>query len=211
MRDVFLGLHEGLFADTLLRWLYFFSGLLGTAMIATGMISWTVKRRPQQLKNANGPSLGHRLVENLNIGTIVGLPIAIAAYFWANRLLPLDIANRGNWEVHCLFIMWLLALLYPLLRPAARAWSEEWWFAAAAFCLLPLLNALTTERHLLNSIANRDWVFAGFDLTMLASGIVFAYAAIKLRRRADASLPLATRKNSALNISEHLSLAQEPI
>lgn len=209
VRDVFLGLHEGLFADTLLRWLYFLSGLLGTAMIATGMILWTVKRRPQQLKNASGPSFGYRLVENLNIGTIVGLPMAIAAYFWANRLLPLELANRGEWEVHCLFILWLLALLYPLLRPAARAWIEELWFAAAAFGLLPLLNALTTERHLLNSIANRDWVFAGFDLTLLAAGILFAYAAIKLRRRAAVSPPLATGKTISRKVGDRLSLGQE--
>ncbi|MET0355648.1 MAG: PepSY-associated TM helix domain-containing protein [Cellvibrio sp.] len=182
IRDTFLGLHEGLFADTVLRWLYFLSGLLGTAMIATGMILWTVKRRPQQLKQATGPDFGHRLVESLNLGTIVGLPIAIAAYFWANRLLPIDFAARKDWEINSLFIVWLIALVYPLVRPIMRAWTEQLWFAATAFCLLPVLNAFTTDRHLLKSIANNDWVFAGFDLTMLAAGILFGYAAIKLQK-----------------------------
>ena len=88
---------------------------------------------------------------------------------------------------------------------------EELWFAAALFGLLPLLNTLTTERHLLNSIATRDWVFAGFDLTMLATGIVFAYAAIKLRRRADASPSLAAKKNISRKGSDPLLLTQEAI
>src|SRR5690606_38047644 len=43
--SVLLGLHEGIFADRLLRWLYFASGLLGCALIATGLVLWSVKRR----------------------------------------------------------------------------------------------------------------------------------------------------------------------
>lgn len=183
VRDTFLGLHEGLFANTLLRWLYFLSGLLGTAMIATGMILWTVKRRPAQLKKTNGPDLGHRVVESLNLGTIVGLPIAIAAYFWANRLLPIDFAARSNWEVHAMFLVWLATLLYPLTRTIMRGWVDLLWVAAAAYGFLPIVNALTTDRHLANSLAQGDWLFAGVDLTLLITGALFAVAAAKLQRR----------------------------
>lgn len=183
VRDTFLGLHEGLFANTLLRWLYFLSGLLGTAMIATGMILWTVKRRPAQLKKTNGPDLGHRVVESLNLGTIIGLPIAIAAYFWANRLLPIDFAARSNWEVHAMFLVWLATLLYPLTRTIMRGWVDLLWVAAAAYGFLPIVNALTTDRHLANSLAQGDWLFAGVDLTLLITGALFAVAAAKLQRR----------------------------
>ncbi|PSD23687.1 hypothetical protein C7E12_22225, partial [Stenotrophomonas maltophilia] len=31
-------------------------------------------------------------------GTVAGLPIAFAAYFWGNRLLPLQIAERSSAE-----------------------------------------------------------------------------------------------------------------
>jgi uncharacterized iron-regulated membrane protein len=183
VRDTFLGLHEGLFANTVLRWLYFLSGLLGTAMIATGMILWTVKRRPVQLKKANGPDFGHRLVESLNLGTIVGLPIAIAAYFWANRLLPASFAARSDWEVHAMFLVFLATLLYPLTRNIMRGWVDLLWLAAAAYGFLPIINAMTTDRHLANSLAQGDWLFAGVDLTFLTIGILFAVAAVKLQRR----------------------------
>lgn len=179
--DVFLGLHEGLFANTGLRWLYFFSGLLGTAMIATGMILWSLKRRPAQLKKVDGPDFGYRLVESLNLGTVVGLPIAIAAYFWANRLLPVDMANRAQWEVHAMFLVWLACLLCPLLRPVQKGWRELLWVAAVAYAGLPLLNAATTDRSLWHSLQQQDWVFAGIDLTFLGIALFFSTAAYRLR------------------------------
>lgn len=182
-RDVMLGLHEGLFAGPVLRVLYVFSGLLGAAMIATGLVLWTVKRRQRIEKARLVPHFGLHLVERLNVATIVGLPVAIAAYFWANRLLPLDLANRADWEVHSLFLVWLAMFLHATLRPANRVWAEQSWLAAAAFGLLPLLNALTTERHLAASLSGGDWVFAGFDLTMLALGCVFAAIAWRIERR----------------------------
>ncbi|PKG85079.1 hypothetical protein CXF85_05595 [Colwellia sp. 75C3] len=177
----FFSLHEGQFAGPVARWIYFFTGLIGTAMIASGLILWTTKRKPQQMKKANGPDFGYRLVEQLNIGTIVGLPIAIAAYFYANRLLPIDMIDRVNWEANIMFISWALLLIYPALRPANKAWSEQLQLAALVYMALPLVNLLTTDKHLINSLVQQDWGFAGFDLTFLAVGACFAFAAYKYK------------------------------
>ncbi|CAN7389541.1 PepSY-associated TM helix domain-containing protein [Acidovorax sp. LjRoot117] len=189
-QDVLLALHEGRFAGPVLRWLYFASGLLGCAMIATGLVLWTAKRRAQQDKRAKAggkPEFGFRLVECLNIGTVAGLPVAVAAYFWANRLIPADFATRREWEAHVLFITWGVLLLYLALRTPLRAWLESLWLAAAAFALLPLLNALTTDRHLGVTLPAGDWVLAGFDLTMLALGVCLAVAARRVHRRQRAA------------------------
>jgi uncharacterized iron-regulated membrane protein len=177
----FISLHEGQFANTLVRWIYFITGLIGTAMIASGLILWTTKRKPKQMKQANGPDFGYRLVEQLNIGTIVGLPIAIAMYFYANRLLPVELVDRREWEAHVMFISWALLLLYPAFRPAMKAWSEQLLLAAGLFMALPIVNALTTDKGLGQSIAHQDWNLAGFDLTMLVTGGCFAFAAYKYR------------------------------
>ena len=176
-RGLFLSLHEGLFAPIVLRWLYFMSGLLGAAMIATGLVLWAIKRRQRLEKKHATAHFGLRLVEKLNIGTVVGLPIGIAAYFWANRVLPLEITGRADWEVHIMFLTWLIMLVHALLRPAGRAWAEQFAVAALAFGLLPVLNFITTDRHLGQSLAAGDWVFAGFDLTMLAIGLLSGWAA----------------------------------
>lgn len=74
-----------LHAGGVLRWLYFLSGVAGTAMIVTGLILWTVKRRAR-LRDEARPHFGFRLVEWLNIGVVAGAPVGIATYFIANRL-----------------------------------------------------------------------------------------------------------------------------
>src|SRR5690606_28316665 len=129
------------------------------------------------------------LVEKLNIGTVAGLPIGVAAYFWANRLLPVDMATRADWEAHMLFLAWLALLVHAAVRPRQRAWTEQLALAALAWMALPLVNALTTTRHLGHSLATGDWVFAGFDLTALALGILFGWTAWRTRR---AATPRAT-------------------
>lgn len=180
-RDVMLGLHEGLFAGPFLRALYILSGLLGAAMIATGLILWVVKRRKRVLKGDS--YLGFHLIEGLNVATIVGLPIAIAAYFWASRLLPVNMEDRADWEIHSLFLCWLAMITHAIIRPSSRAWIEQSAIAAIAFGLLPLLNAFTTDRGFLTSIINSDWLFAGFDIGFFTTAAAFAWLTHYLARR----------------------------
>lgn len=169
--DVLEHLHEGLFADVYLRWLYFLSGLLGAGMIATGMIIWVQKRKKQQSRFIN-------VLDKLNAAVVVGLPIAIAGYFWANRLLPVEMANRAAWEMHSLFIVFALCVCFCVLQTAKQAWQRMLWLAASIFALVPLVNMLTTEHNLIVSFQNSDWLMFGFDLTMLA----FAGGGLLLRR-----------------------------
>src|SRR5690606_40728223 len=96
VNDALLGLHEGLFATPVLRWLYFAAGLIGTAMIATGLVLWTAKRRTA---NAGRAHVGLALVERLNVGPIIGLPVAIAAYFRSEgRRLGRERRSRASAE-----------------------------------------------------------------------------------------------------------------
>lgn len=171
-----LGLHEGKFSSTGVRWLYFLSGLLGTLMIASGLILWAVKRRGRQLKKAT-PDRGFMLVERLNAGTMTGVMIGVAAYFWANRLLPLEMEARASWEQHVMFLSWLAAMLYACWRPIRLCWIELSAVASVAYLALPLVNLLTTDRHLVWSLAEQNWVFAGVDLAFLVTGGLFAVAA----------------------------------
>lgn len=165
-RDVMFGLHMAEFSSTTLRWLFALSGLTGVLMVASGLVLWSVKHAPERVKLGYTP-FGHRLVEILNIGVITGLPIAIAAFFHANRLLPVELAERPDWEVRAFFAAWLLSFVLPILRPARAAWKAQFLTGAALFAALPVLNALTTQAHLGVTLALGNWVYAGFDLTML--------------------------------------------
>jgi uncharacterized iron-regulated membrane protein len=176
---VMLGVHEAHFARSYLRGLYVLLGLSSAALIATGLVRWSVKRGTHANSDRH---VGHTTVAVLNVGVILGLPIAIAAYFWANRILPVNMPMRGTWEVHVMFIAWGLVLLYAVCRPAVRAWPEVCGLAAGAFGLLPVLNALTTDRHLGASVPVGDWGLAGIDLAAFAAGLFFALLARHLWR-----------------------------
>jgi uncharacterized iron-regulated membrane protein len=190
--DVLLALHEGTFAGPMLRWLYLLTGAIGAAMVATGLVLWSVKRR-QKLKATDRADLGLAFVERTNVGIIVGLLIAVAAYFWANRLLPVGMEGRADWEVNAMFLTWAAMLIHAALRPARRAWVEQWTLAALAYGLIPVLNAVTTEIHLVATLAAGDWALASFDLTMIVLGLIFAVTACKAAQKASgASRPTQT-------------------
>jgi len=173
---VMYGLHLGRFAGPLLRGLFLLAGLAGTAMVATGCVLWAAKRRQQALR-AGGPGFGTRLVEHLNVSAIAGMPLAMAAFLAANRLLPLDLPGRAAWEIHVFFIAWGLCLLHPLLRRGRRAWVDQLAAGGLLFAALPLLDALTTARGPLASWMAGDWVRVGFALGLPALGAALGIAA----------------------------------
>lgn len=175
---VMLGLHTGSFAGPVVRWTYFLLGLAGTAMVGTGLMLWTVKRkRPNAV-----PFFGIRLAERLNVGAIACLPAGMAAFFLANRLLPARMAERADAEVAIMFWTWFGLAAIACLRPIRRAWTETLAIAAIAFLALPLVNGLTTGRGLFRSLATGDWLFAAFDLAMLATGMLLGFGAWRTAR-----------------------------
>ncbi|ACR31525.1 hypothetical protein [Burkholderia glumae] len=77
------------------------------------------------------------------------------------------------------FLFYAGAVIWVFLaRTARRAWIELLWIAAGLLALLPVLNALTTDRPLWRSVADGDWVYAGFDLMMWAFAALHALLAI---------------------------------
>ena len=179
--NVVTTLHEARGVDLALRWLLFLSGIVGTLMVATGLILWCVKRAPQQQKQGY-KSFGYRLVEVTNIAAIIGLPIACATYFHANRFIPSHLENRLDWEIRSFFIVWLLTLIYAMFRTHRQAWLELLALATVAFTLLPVVNAITGGHALWNSIANDQWMIASFDLAMWVLATLFAYSFYKVKK-----------------------------
>ncbi|KAA0911175.1 PepSY domain-containing protein [Pusillimonas sp. ANT_WB101] len=181
--NVFTSLHLLRFADISLRWLSFIAGVLGTGMIATGLVLWVVKRRPMRAKAGTTP-FGDRLVRVLNIGTLIGLPLALGIYFWANRLLPEALPNRSLWEIRFFFLAWLLCFLHPLFRSDKRAWIEQLLFTALVYVGLPIFSFFyLSQSHLLATLSDGRWLVAGVDLILLAVAAVSAWSAYLLIRR----------------------------
>ncbi|MBL8264972.1 PepSY-associated TM helix domain-containing protein [Steroidobacter sp.] len=198
-RGVLIGLHVARFAQPTVRALFFLCGLAGCAMVATGLVLWNLKRRDPRIAQ----SRAERLVERLNIAAILGAPIAVAAYFLANRLLPAELPTRADWEIRWFFIAWALSVLHAFARQASRAWQEQLSVASLLFFAVPLVNALTTGRGLWQSLASGDVLFAAFDVVQLCLGAAFASTAFYLWRREHGS-SLARGRASADQIGSAL-------
>jgi uncharacterized iron-regulated membrane protein len=184
----FYGLHMAHFAEPVLRWLYFLAGLGSTAMIGTGLVMWLNKRRLKHAKSGER-RLELRLVEVLNLSGMGGLLIAVAAFFLANRLLPLGLEQRAGWEVKVFFLSWAAATLHAGLRPSGRGWIEQLGLASVMWMAIPLVNQLTSSYGLGQSLRQGDWVMASVDLAALATGLLLLWAVHKLHVRHTAGVP----------------------
>ena len=136
---VLYGLHVARFADPPLRFVLVGLGLLGTAMIATGLVLWSVKRRADAERRKADPGAGHKLVEALNIGAIAGLPIAMAAFCHATRWLPLEMTERPDAEIKIFYGVLALGFLAAAL--GAR-WRHLFAAGALGWAALPVMDAL---------------------------------------------------------------------
>ena len=148
-------------------------------MVATGLLLWTVKRRAR-FGVLCKPFDSLWIVERLNVATIAGLPIAMAVFFWANRLLPLDLGQRSDWEVNLFFLAWGSTLLHTVIQPTRKAWHIQLTVAALLFGGLPLWNMVIENRNAFSSWQSGDLMFFIYEIGLLAIAGSFFAASRKL-------------------------------
>ncbi len=188
INEFLTGLHLQHFEHWLLRWFYFIGGMAGCVCIATGFIFFVEKRKRQHA--ARGES-GARWVDALAVTTVTGMVIATLAMLVANRLLPVNLPARGDWQERVFWLSWLMAALHAAWRTntvlqarLAPAWAEQCIAISVLAVLAILLNWVTTGDHLLRTITNGYWPIAGVDLVLIASAVLAVIAARKLRQHA---------------------------
>ncbi|WP_026175601.1 PepSY-associated TM helix domain-containing protein [Methylobacterium sp. 88A] len=174
-----VGLHEAHFAGPALRILFFLCGLMGCVMVASGLILWSVARLPKPGETA---FLGLRVVQALNIGTVIGLPAGIAVYFLANRILPPGLEGRLDWEVRAFFAAWIVMAVVPLFRPHRAAWREMALVTAALFLAVALVDLAAAAAPGPSALLRHDPRFLWFDAAMMALAGLFALVARKVAR-----------------------------
>lgn len=192
VNDFLTGLHLQHFEHWLLRWFYVFGGLSGCLCIATGFIFFVEKRKRQHAKAGTG---GARWADAVAVATVTGMLVATLAILVANRLLPAEMAQRGDWEKASFWGAWVIAAAHALWRSApvrdarlSPAWAEQCGAIAALAFAAVALNWITTGDHLVKTLGERFWPVAGLDLALLVAGAIAAMAAVALRRRAGVAV-----------------------
>jgi uncharacterized iron-regulated membrane protein len=180
------GLHFIQFEHWPLRFLYFFGGLSGCVMIATGFLFWMESRRKHLSRSrlSRSGAGGVHMIEGLVVGSITGIIIATLAFFISNRLLPLKVSvagiDRAALEVWVFFLSWIACFVHGGWRTVS-AWREQCWVISVfAFCAV-MLNALSTPDHLLRTLWQGNWAIAGIDLALLLCSLLGLFVAHKLQ------------------------------
>lgn len=184
------GLHMARFAEPTLRLALFFSGILGCAMIASGLLLWSLKRQIQN--KTNRFHFGHYLVNHLNIAMIIGLPIAMLGYLYANRLITIP-ASALNYEIYTFFSIWFGSFILACVTPQQHLWKMQLKILISATFILPLVDAyyLFTQHHV-NSFTSY-WIFLRIDLMLW----IFALLALFLHQKISPMQQKAVNKIQA--------------
>ncbi|MGS1011753.1 PepSY-associated TM helix domain-containing protein [Achromobacter anxifer] len=202
-------LHKADFGGWTIKWLYFFSGLMGTAMIAIGTLLYSIKRRKKSEHEFGAATARvYCWIEALNVTALAGIALASIAYFYGNRLLPASWPERSAWEIRFFFAVWAAALVHALLRPPRRAWIEQL-AVTALLCLgLPILNWSTTGLHLWKYAGSGEGQAAAVELAALAFGVVQAYMAWALRRHWADTMPDAAQRSQKAQAARYDAVAE---
>lgn len=163
------GLHMAKFAQPALRLGFFFSGILGCAMIASGLLLWSLKRQMQ--RKSESFHLGHYVVNRLNIAAILGLPLSMLAYLYANRVMQ-GHSSVATYEVYAFFGIWLSSLITSLVMPQRMLWKMQLKFFILGALLLPIINIYYLISHGYIHSWAQYWTFLRVDLMILIFGLL---------------------------------------
>jgi uncharacterized iron-regulated membrane protein len=177
----FFALHFGNYGGAPVRWAYFLLGLAGAFLFYSGNLLWIESRRKKERKS--GPVTQGRstrilgaLTVGVPLGCVAGISVTVAAAKW----LPLDLGDAAAWHSRLYYLVFVAAVIWSLVRGAARGGVELLWAAAVATAFIPLSTMMI--------VAGLGWSHGGTDHLVdgiaLAGSAGFAFMAHAARRRA---------------------------
>jgi hypothetical protein len=174
-QSILAGLHFIEWGGNTARWLYFLCGLVSCGAVAAALILFVAKR---ERKPTAHPAF-FRMVRSMNVAAVAGNMVACIAFFWAERLIPPELATRKSLVETAFFAAWLLCLVHAGLRPDRRAWIEQLGLAGLLCVGLPLLGG-HVGRSLPHMLMTGDLTRAAVELTAIAIGAVLLVIAARL-------------------------------
>lgn len=174
------GAHYIQFNSWALRWLYFVGGLLGSLMIASGLMFWMQAR----IRKGAVEPRSVRVVRGLAVGSISGLILASGVYLVANRLIPASSdgfgMGRAMFEVLFFYLVWIASFIHAAAR-GKYAWREQCWMIALVAVFAVLLNWITTGDNPIAAYRSGLTQIWSMDVTLLVGAGIAWFAAGRLK------------------------------
>jgi hypothetical protein len=113
----------------------------------------------------------------------MGIAVAVAAMFFTNRAVPIELAWHQHAEVAAFVSGWLAAIAGAWLpRSELRAAALVLGVAGALFTVTPLLSVGRTPLHLASAVAHGAWAIATVEALLLVFGASAITGALWLGR-----------------------------
>lgn len=119
LKSFLTGVHNIRWAGFTVRWLYFAVGVAGSVLMASGLILFQRTEHRRLSHNTRSSRLALQIINSLNIGTIIGLPIASLGLLWSTRLPEWHNMMPVTWETAIFFSLWGGSFAHALVHARA--------------------------------------------------------------------------------------------
>ena len=168
------------------------------ALIVTGNLLW-VRQREKTLSSA-----AVNFVGRFTLASTAGVALACAAAFLAERLLPMDLTDRGGMLVNCFVSTLLAATGYVwLVKNRSLALVRLLQCFAALCVLIPLIDVVFYNDALSAAAGSGHLSMIGVDVVILSFALLVGYASWHIDNKAGQSTKQQIAKDppSSANIS----------
>lgn len=163
-------LHFATYGGIGLKVIYFILAMLTCFMLIAGILLWQAARDKKQYTEKQR-RFQHR-VTKVNLAVCLGLFPAVAVIFMANKLIPLDLAERTFYVDAAFFGSWALFIVMGLFWNNYRRLNGNFLLMGGMFSLLlPVINGLMTGDWLWTSLSEGMYYVAGVDIFWIITGL----------------------------------------
>lgn len=141
----FFALHFGSFGGAPVRWSYFVLGLAGAFLFYSGNLLWIESRRKKERKSgAVMQTRATRILGALTVGVPLGCVAGISLTIAAAKWLPPTSPDLAAWHGRIYYSVFMAAIVWALVRGAARSGASLLWVSAAATAAIPASSFAST-------------------------------------------------------------------
>lgn len=204
--DYIFKLHFANFGGVLLKVVYFVLSMITGFMIISGILIWRTTRDNDQ--HTYKQRLFHHKVTKWYLAICLSMFPAFALIFIANKVIPMEMAERTTYVNGIFFIGWLLMTAIGIFWDRYSQQNRNYMIMGGVLSLLvPIVNGLSTGGWIWNMWSNYHWV-AYIDIFWFFSGITALYLSffvLKVKSTSDRP-KLVEGKEKINGISQKVSV-----
>ena len=167
---ILIKLHYATFGGIFLKIIYFILAMITCYIIISGIMIWRTAR--DNKKYTDKQRRFHHRVTKVYLAICLSMFPALALIFIANKLVPMELADRVFYVNSTFFLGWLALTLIGLFWNNYRKLNRNYIVIGSVLGLLiPLVNGIITGDWIWNTLANGQYYVFSVDFTWIIIGV----------------------------------------